>query len=204
MQRVSSSEQIWRNVALHHMLTSSNTSSSSNASSSEKAVSSGSGLRREIYTMMYFCLQTQGCAIWRFLIVDDKNAKKKSKTNMTRDKIVKNKNRDMIFLPLQTQLNWSRVDYCDAFISCLDFHSDGTHPFTEDPLVSKWCNSEFIQICSDEEKTNLHLGWPFFVVGWTISLKGQLTPKWYFCRLTRMAWLLLRNTKEEILGNRIK
>ncbi len=197
MQRVSSSEQIWRNVALHHMLTSSKPS--------RLDQDSGSG---EIYTMMYFCLQTQGCAIRRFLIVDDKDAKKNSKTNMTRDKIVKNKNRDMIFLPyrppLQTQLNWSCVDYCDAFISCLVFHSDGTHPFTEDPLVSKWCNSEFIQIRSDEEKTNLHLGWPFFVVGWTISLKGQLTPKWYFCRLTRMAWLLLRNTKEEILGNRIK
>ncbi len=23
--------------------------------------------------------------------------------------------------------DWSRVDYCDAFISGLDFHSDGTH-----------------------------------------------------------------------------
>ncbi len=26
------------------------------------------------------------------------------------------------------------------------------HPFTaEDPLVSKWCNATFLQICSDEE-----------------------------------------------------
>ena len=26
------------------------------------------------------------------------------------------------------------------------------HPFTaEDPLVSKWCNAKFLQICSDEE-----------------------------------------------------
>ncbi len=24
-------------------------------------------------------------------------------------------------------MNWSRVDYCDVFISCLDSHSDGTH-----------------------------------------------------------------------------
>ncbi len=35
------------------------------------------------------------------------------------------------------------------------------HPFTaEDPLVSKWCHATFFQICSDEEKTNLHLRLP--------------------------------------------
>ncbi len=28
------------------------------------------------------------------------------------------------------------------------------------PLVSKWLNATFLQICSDEEQTNLHLGWP--------------------------------------------
>ncbi len=33
------------------------------------------------------------------------------------------------------------------------------HPFTaEDPLVSKWCNSKFFQICSDEE-TNSSTSW---------------------------------------------
>ncbi len=35
------------------------------------------------------------------------------------------------------------------------------HPFTtEDPLVSKWCNATFLQICSDEETNSTHLGWP--------------------------------------------
>ncbi len=34
-------------------------------------------------------------------------------------------------------------------MSCLDSHSDGTHSL--DPLVSKWCNDTFLQICSDEE-----------------------------------------------------
>ncbi len=24
-------------------------------------------------------------------------------------------------------MDWSGVDYCDVFISCLDSHSDGTH-----------------------------------------------------------------------------
>ncbi len=33
------------------------------------------------------------------------------------------------------------------------------HPFTaEDPLVSKLYKAKFLQICSDEEKKNLHLG----------------------------------------------
>ncbi len=33
------------------------------------------------------------------------------------------------------------------------------HPFTaEDPLVSKWCNAKFLQICSDEE-TNSSTSW---------------------------------------------
>ncbi len=39
-----------------------------------------------------------------------------------------------------------------VFISCLDSHSDGTHSTAEDPLVSKWCNTTFLQICSNEEK----------------------------------------------------
>ncbi len=46
-------------------------------------------------------------------------------------------------------MDWSGVDYCDCFISCLDSHSDGTHS-----LQSKLYNAAFTQICSDEE-TNL-------------------------------------------------
>ncbi len=30
-------------------------------------------------------------------------------------------------------MNWSAVDYCDAFISCLGSYSDGTHS-----LQKKW------------------------------------------------------------------
>ncbi len=40
-------------------------------------------------------------------------------------------------------MDWSGVDYCDVFISCLDSHSDGTHSL---PLVSKWWNATFLQI----------------------------------------------------------
>ncbi len=53
--------------------------------------------------------------------------------------------------------NWSCVDYCDVFISCLD--SFWRHPFTaEDPLVSKWCNATFLQICFHQE-TNSSSSW---------------------------------------------
>ncbi len=48
-------------------------------------------------------------------------------------------------------MDWSGVDDCDVFISCLN--SFWRHPFTaEDPLMSKWWNATFLQICSDEEK----------------------------------------------------
>ncbi len=41
--------------------------------------------------------------------------------------------------------DWTVVDYCDVFISCLD--SFWRHPFTaEDPLMSKRCDTTFLQI----------------------------------------------------------
>ncbi len=49
------------------------------------------------------------------------------------------------------------------------------HPFTaEVPLVSKWWNAKFLQICSDEE-TNSYFECPvsehIFIFGWTIPFK---------------------------------
>ncbi len=35
-------------------------------------------------------------------------------------------------------MDWSGVDYCGVFISCLDSHSDGTHSPQKDPLVSQF------------------------------------------------------------------
>ncbi len=56
---------------------------------------------------------------------------------------------------------WSCVDYC-GFLWCF-YQLFGLlfwrHPFTEeDPLVSKWCNAKFLQICSHEE-TNSYTSW---------------------------------------------
>ncbi len=52
------------------------------------------------------------------------------------------------------------------------------HPFTaEDPLLSKWCNATFLQICSDEETNSstswMTWGWGHsgkFILAWTIPL----------------------------------
>ncbi len=54
------------------------------------------------------------------------------------------------------------------------------HPFTsEDPLVSKWCNAKFLQICSDEETNSLtsRMAWgrvhfqQSIISWWTIPLR---------------------------------
>ncbi len=61
------------------------------------------------------------------------------------------------------------VDFCDVFISGLD--SFWRHPFTADnPLVRKWCNATFLQICSDEE-TNSSVSWMAWVNWLNYSLK---------------------------------
>ncbi len=49
------------------------------------------------------------------------------------------------------------------------------HPFTaDDPLVSKWCNATFLQICSNEE-TNSSTSWMAW--GWLIVRKFSLLGK---------------------------
>ncbi len=51
-------------------------------------------------------------------------------------------------------MDWIGVDYLWIIVM---FHLFGLsfwrHPFTaEDPLVSKWCNAEFLQNCSDKKE----------------------------------------------------
>ncbi len=50
-------------------------------------------------------------------------------------------------------MDWSHVDYLLWYFNQLFELSFWRHPFTaEYPLVSKWCNAKFLQICSNEEK----------------------------------------------------
>ncbi len=66
------------------------------------------------------------------------------------------------------------------------------HPFTaEDPLVSKWCNATFLQICSHEE-TNSSISWMAWVskcsanvhFWWTIplTLNEEKRFKQFYCQ----------------------
>ncbi len=56
------------------------------------------------------------------------------------------------------------------FISQLFWHSFWRHPFTaEDPLMSKWWNAKFPQICSDEE-ANSSTSWK----GWVSTFSASL------------------------------
>ncbi len=70
-------------------------------------------------------------------------------------------------------MDWSGVDYCDVFNQLFGL-SFWRHPFTaEHPLVSKWCNATFLQICSHKE-TNSYtswMAWVHLIFGWTIYLK---------------------------------
>ncbi len=66
------------------------------------------------------------------------------------------------------------VDYCDAFMSCLDSHSDGTHSLQR----IHWWESDmmlnFSKSVPMKKQTHQHLGWPQvsanFHFGWTIPL----------------------------------
>ncbi len=55
-------------------------------------------------------------------------------------------------------MDWSRLDY--MWIIMIFYQLFGLsfwrHPFTaEDPFVSKRCNATFLQLCSDEETSDL-------------------------------------------------
>ncbi len=77
---------------------------------------------------------------------------------------------------------WINLVDCDVFISCLD--SFWRHPFTaEDPLVSKWCNAKFLQICYDEE-TNLSTSW----MAWGHSFLSELL---IYTRIKSILWCIL-------------
>ncbi len=78
-------------------------------------------------------------------------------------------------------MDWDCVDYWDVFFQLFGL-SLWRHPFTaEGPLVSKWCNAKFLQICSHEETNSstfwMAWGWVNFqqisIFGWTILLKIQ-------------------------------
>ncbi len=75
----------------------------------------------------------------------------------------------------KTLMDWSGVDYCNVFISCLDSHSDGTHS----PQRSHWWASDaMLHFSKSDEETNsstscmtwVRVKFQHIVIsGWTIS-----------------------------------
>ncbi len=74
------------------------------------------------------------------------------------------------------------VDYCDAFLSCLDSHSDGAHSLQR---IHYWASDVMLHFSKSvqlKKQTHLHLGldglrgWVNFqqmlIFGWTIPLES--------------------------------
>ncbi len=55
-------------------------------------------------------------------------------------------------------MDWSHVDYGDVFISCLDSHSDGTHPLQR---IYWWASDVKLNLSKyvPKKKQTIHLGW---------------------------------------------
>ncbi len=71
-------------------------------------------------------------------------------------------------------MDWSGVDYCDVFISCLDSHSDGTHSLQSIHCWDTDAETHFSK--PNEKQTHPNLGWTegehIFIFGWSIPLNG--------------------------------
>ncbi len=125
------------------------------AYSSEKVISSESG---EKYAQIKHCFQAKNCfkQIYWWILMRESN-------------------RGRTF-SLEEALLWITCGLLGCFYYLFGL-SFWRHPFTaEDPLVSKWCNATFLQICSHEE-TNSSTSWMSWVwvnfqwiciCGWTI------------------------------------
>ncbi len=57
-------------------------------------------------------------------------------------------------------MDWSGVDYCDFFISCLDSYSDGTHSLQRIQLWESDAMLHFFKSILMKKQTHLQLGWP--------------------------------------------
>ncbi len=73
-------------------------------------------------------------------------------------------------------MDWSGVDYCDVFVSCLDSHSDGTHSLQR---IQWWASDAMLHFSKYDEETNSSTScmawvWVFYVnfhFWWSIPLR---------------------------------
>ncbi len=95
-------------------------------------------------------------------------------------------------------MDWSGVDYCDVFVSCLDSHSDGTHSLQR---IHCWASDGKLHLSQSitmKKQTHLSLGWPegedfqdlsffltFFFLGGG-SFKSKSSQSLLYCQLCHM------------------
>ncbi len=70
-------------------------------------------------------------------------------------------------------MDWSGVDYCDVFISCLDSHSDGTHSLQS---IHCWDTDAMLHFSKSNEETNSSTSW--MIWGW-VNLKETVSTDIY-------------------------
>ncbi len=81
------------------------------------------------------------------------------------------------------------------------------HPFSaENPFVSKWCNTKFLQICSDKETNSSWKAWglvhfqQILIFAWTIPLTSLLSHRWTFAIISQsMVWLHIHILNQTVL-----
>ncbi len=80
-------------------------------------------------------------------------------------------------------MDWSGVDYCDAFISCLDSHSDGTHSLQSihwwdtDAVLQIWWRKKLIYI-SDGLRESKYLANVHFWVNYSFNYTSEANHSW--------------------------
>ncbi len=149
----SDSKQIWRNLALHHLLT--------NGSCVVNGCRQNTWQLKKIYIYTTrnphdsnlsinilwnekLCISLEKAILW----IEDLHFSQKQPFEV--------KNILMDLFLTNTQL----FAYCNVFISCLDFDSDGTHS----PQMIHWWASDvmlnFSKSAPVQKTTHLNLGWP--------------------------------------------
>ncbi len=84
-------------------------------------------------------------------------------------------------------MDWSSVDYCDVFISCLDSHSDGTHSLQRIHCLASDVMLHFSQSDEENNSSTSWMAWggvnfqKIISFGWPIS--GLITRVIYNLRL---------------------
>ncbi len=82
-------------------------------------------------------------------------------------------------------MDWSGVDYCDVFISCLDSHSDGTHSLQS---IHWWASDAVRHFSKSDEETNSSTSWMTW--GWLYFLENIYLNYWCNCETILQSFII--------------